>query len=138
MEERKNNGNTEASSSKKAPSTITVNVRQRMELDEKQVQRRRDMPKGLLAALIALGSLLVVGVVVVGVLLITQPQTSAAVDYVPTASQTAEPAATPSPTPEPTEAPTPVPTTEPEESDDISSIFEAPSNPILESQSQNQ
>ncbi len=139
MEDRKGNDNTESSSLKKAPSSITVNVRQRMELDGKQAQKRREIPKGLLAGLIALGSLLVVGIIVVGVLLITQPKSTAAVDFVPAAAQTEEPQATPSATPKPTPSATPVPTTAPEESDDdISVIFEAPSNPILDDQTNNQ
>lgn len=138
MEERKASGNREASGIKKAPSSITVSVRPRMELSDKQKYGRREIPKGLLAGLVAVGSLLVVGIIVVGVLLITQPQSAAAVDSVPSASETVEPQATPSATAEPTPSATPVPTTAPEESDDISSIFEAPSNPILESQTQNQ
>ncbi len=138
MEERKNNDNAEISSSKRpAPSSIKVNVRPRIAFDEVDIKRNREIPKGLLAGLIAVGSLLVVGVIVVGVLLVTQPKAAAAVDTVPAASQMAEPDATPSATPEPTPSPTPVPTTPPEESDDLSSIFEAPSNPILE-ESQNQ
>ncbi len=132
MEERKDYGSTEILNSKKAPSSITVNVRPRVAFDDVQYKKNRGIPKGLLAALVTVGALLVIGVIVVGVLLITQPKTTAAIDTVPAASDAAEPEATPSATPEPTPSATPVPTTPPEESDDLSSIFEVPTNPILE------
>ena len=132
MEERKDYGSTEILNSKKAPSSITVNVRPRVTFDDVQYKKNRGIPKGLLAALVTVGSLLVIGVIVVGVLLITQPKAAAAIDTVPAVSDAAEPEATPSATPEPTPSATPVPTTPPEESDDLSSIFEAPTNPILE------
>ncbi len=133
MEERKNNDSADVLGSKKrVPSSITVNVRPRVMYDDVQYKKNRGIPKGLLAALVTVGALLVIGVIVVGVLLITQPKTTAAIDTVPAASDAAEPEATPSATPEPTPSATPVPTTPPEESDDLSSIFEVPTNPILE------
>lgn len=147
MEDQNNSGNTESSNQKRtAPSSITVNVRPRVTFDEIDVKKNREIPKGLLVSLLAVGSLLLVGVIVVGVLLLTQPKAAAAVDTEPVATQsvtpeatpTARPEATPSGTPVPTPTATPVPTTSPEESDDLSAIFEAPSNPILEDESQNQ
>jgi amino acid transporter len=110
-------------------------VRPRRDFDDIKNRQSREIPKGLLTALISVGALLIVGIVVVGVLLLTQPTNPVSAELSPSASQTAEPEATA--TPEPTQAATPVPTTEPEESDDISAIFEAPDNPILE-ESQNQ
>ncbi len=118
---------------KTVPSSITVSVPQRREFEE--VIERRVIPKGLLAVLISMGVVLIAGVVVLAVLLITQPNASVAAGPAPAVSQTAEPLATPSPTMSPT--PTPVPTTAPEESDDFSSILDAPQNEILQ-QSQSQ
>lgn len=125
-----------SNSSKTAPASITVNVRPRVAFDEIKVKKSNEVPKGLFIGLVAVGALLVVGVIVVGVLLLTQPNTAAAVDTAPAATQTAEPQATA--TAAPTTAATPVPTTPPEESEDISSIFEAPTNPILDSETQGQ
>jgi hypothetical protein len=73
-----------------------------------------------------MGVVLLAGVITLAVLLITQPNASIAVGPATTMSQTTAPTKTPSPTPKPTSSPTPVPTTAPEESDDFSSIFEAP------------
>lgn len=110
------------------PSSITVSVRPSRGY-EAQADVPREIPKGLLAALVAVGSLLVIGVVVVAVLLVTQPDATAAVGTTP-AAQTEEPQATPEPTVAPTT--TPVPTTPPEDTDDFSAIFDAPENPLLE------
>lgn len=101
------------------PSSITVNVRPARGYE---ADAPRETPKGLLAALIAVGSLLVIGVAVVAVLLVTHPSATPA-------AQT-EAQATPEPTATPTT--TPVPTTPPEETDDFSAIFDAPENPLLE------
>lgn len=118
-------------SEKKVASSITVNVPSRREFEE--VYERRVIPKGLLAVMIAMGLVLIAGVVTVAVLLLTQPNATVSVGPAPTVSQTAEPSETPVPTP----SPTPVATTAPEESDDFSSIFDAPDNEILQ-KSQNQ
>lgn len=118
-------------SEKKVASSITVNVPSRREFEE--VYERRVIPKGLLAVMIAMGLVLIAGVVTVAVLLLTQPNATVSVGPAPTVSQTAEPSETPVPTP----SPTPVATTAPEESDDFSSIFDAPENEILQ-KSQNQ
>lgn len=116
---------------KTVPSSITVNLPSRKDFDDEDVEQKV-IPKGLLAALITMGVLLVAGVIAVAVLLVTQPNARAAVGSAPTASQTVMPSATPSPTPVPTPAATPVPTTAPENSDDFSSIFETPTNEIIE------
>jgi hypothetical protein len=116
-------------SEKTVPSSIKVNVPSRKEFEE--VCERRVIPKGLLAVLIAMGLVLIAGVVTVAVLLFTQPNATAAVGPAPTVSQTTQPSATPAATPEPTPSPTPVSTTAPEESDDFSSILEVPENEIL-------
>ena len=118
-------------SEKKVASSITVNVPSRREFEE--VYERRVIPKGLLAVMVAMGLVLIAGVVTVAVLLLTQPNATVSVGPAPTVSQTAEPSETPVPTP----SPTPVATTAPEESDDFSSIFDAPDNEILQ-KSQNQ
>lgn len=120
-------------SEKKVASSITVNVPSRREFEE--VYERRVIPKGLLAVMIAMGLVLIAGVITVAVLLLTQPNATVSVGPAPTVSQTAEPSETPVPTPSPT--PSPVATTAPEESDDFSSIFDAPDNEILQ-KSQNQ
>lgn len=135
MEEKK----TEFSRPKRnAPSSITVNVRPRIAFEEKKVKKNQQIPKGLFIGLMAVGALLVVGIIVVGVLLLTQPKAAAVEVTTPAATQTAEPQATPSATPEPTPTATPMPTTPPEVSDDLSSIFEAPTNPILDNETQGQ
>lgn len=118
-------------SEKKVASSITVNVPSRREFEE--VYERRVIPKGLLAVMIAMGLVLIAGVITVAVLLFTQPNATVSVGPAPTVSQTVEPSETPAPTP----SPTPVATTAPEESDDFSSIFDAPENEILK-ESQNQ
>lgn len=107
------------------PSSITVNVRPARGYE---ADAPRETPKGLLAALIAVGSLLVIGVAVVAVLLVTHPSATAASGATPAAQTEAQ--ATPEPTATPTT--TPVPTTPPEETDDFSAIFDAPENPLLE------
>jgi len=119
-----------ASGTATVPSSITVSVPLQKEFDG--VIERRVIPKGLLAVLITMGVVLLAGMITLAVLLITQPNASIAVGPAPTVSQTAEPLETPSPTPKPSPSPTPVPTTEPEESNDFSSIFEAPENKILQ------
>ncbi len=122
-------------SEKKVASSITVNVPSHREFEE--VYERRVIPKGLLAVMVAMGLVLIAGVVTVAVLLLTQPNATVSVGPAPTVSQTAEPSETPVPTLSPTPSPTPVATTAPEESDDFSSIFDAPDNEILQ-KSQNQ
>lgn len=137
MEERKK----EFSRPKRtAPSSITVNVRPRTAFEENKVKKNQEFPKGLFLGLMAVGALLVVGIIVVGVLLLTQPKAAAVEATTPAATQTAEPQVTPSATPKPTPTPTatPMPTTPPEVSDDLKSIFEAPTNPILDSETQGQ
>lgn len=121
---------------KKVPSSMTVNVPSRMVFQEQDTHQRRKIPKGLFAVLVSMGVLLIAGVITVAVMLITQPDATAAVGSA-RAIQTAEPTKTVSPTPTPTPVPTPVPTTAPEESDDFSAIFDTPENEILQ-KSQNQ
>lgn len=123
---------------RKAPSSITVSVRPRVTYDEIKTKKNQEVPRGLLIGLMAMGAVLVLGVIVVGVLLLTQPKAAAVEVTTPAATQTAEPQATPSATPEPTPTATPMPTTPPEVSDDLSSIFEAPTNPILDNETQGQ
>lgn len=119
---------------KAVPNSITVNVPPKLKIDDDAYNQRREIPKPLLAVLIAMGALMVVGIVVVGVLLLTQPNATAAVGPVSTESEIAVPSETPSltATPVPTTAPTTVPTTAPEATDDFSVILQSPANEILE------
>lgn len=125
--------NGETMRKKAVPSSMTVNVPSRKEFDDSERVKTRKMPKALLAVLISMGALLAVGIVVVGVLLITQPGARETVGPAPSASQTAAPTPTMTAEPTPSPAKTPMPTTEPEASDDdLSAIFETPTNPLLE------
>ncbi len=118
---------------KRPPSSITVHVQPRREFEGYEPRGQREIPKGLLAVLITVGLLLVAGVVFIGVLLLTQPNRVQTVDKQPAATQPTAAAETAMPTASPVPSQSPVATTTPETSeDDLSSLFETPTNPILD------
>ena len=67
----------------------------KQELDESRI--RREIPKGLLIALISMGAVLVCGVVLVVVLMLTQPGATASVGPTPNLAASAPPTETVSP-----------------------------------------
>lgn len=105
------------------PSAITVKLPNKIEVDAQP--QRTGIRKGILAALIAAGVLVIAGLVVI-CLIVLQDQSAVAAPL-----STEEAASEPTPTPEPTPDPTPT-ISDPEPTEEYSSIFERPEDDSLQ------
>ncbi|MDD5016512.1 MAG: hypothetical protein PHO15_00255 [Eubacteriales bacterium] len=109
-----------------APSSITIDVPPVYQIIDDDGNDSRPFSKSIITLIAVLGSLIVMGLIVMAVLLVVPPDSTAAATTVETMVPTETPAETP------TETPTEVPiqTTDPEPTDDFSSLFEEPTDAV--------